>query len=408
MTRSLLPALFLFATACGSAAGPKRPTTGTGGDGEEGGSGGSGGGGKSGTGGSPGKPDAMPAPEHDAAAPDSAAADAGPPGTADCMTAGAGSLFCNTLQTLPRTIKETGLFPMAPDFSKRPASLREYAPDPALWSDGLEKQRFLLLPQGTKIDNTKPRQWDFPIGTVFIKTFFDDGPAGPRPVETRFIRRIGGPDAFEQYDYNVYQWNAAGTDATLVEIEGLRTPVMVTVKKLGAPFSHDIPSRQDCGACHDANAKVAQTFIGFDEIRLNSKLTPASARTQLEDFTGLFTSPPPKPAELTDADPRLLRIKRFVLGNCVHCHNGSRVVDLRPESFVANTVGKPIDASGITPPAGWLRVVPAKPEMSILYVEARRTMLPSGLKPMPPVCLAVAETGALEDLRAWIMSLPPK
>jgi len=52
--------------------------------------------------------------------------------------------------------------------------------------------------------------------------------------------------------------------------------------------------------------------------------------------------------------------------------------------------------------------VPAKPEMSILYVEARRTMLPSGLKPMPPVCLAVAETGALEDLRAWIMALPPK
>jgi len=241
-----------------------------------------------------------------------------------------------------------------------------------------------------------------------IKTFFDDGPAGPRPVETRFIRRIGGPDAFDQFDFNVYQWNAAGTDATLVEIEGLRTPVTVTVKKLGAPFMHDIPSRQDCGACHEANAKTAQTFIGFDEVRLNSKLTPASTTTQLEDFAGLFTSPPPKPAALADPDPRLLRIKRFVLGNCVHCHDGGRVVDLHPDLFVANTVGKPIDASGITPPAGWLRVVPGKPEMSILYVEARRTMLPTGLKPMPPVGLAVAEAGALEDLRAWIMALPPK
>jgi len=118
---------------------------------------------------------------------------------------------------------------------------------------------------------------------------------------------------------------------------------------------------------------------------------------------------PGKPAEITDPDPRLLRIKRFVFGNCVHCHNGRPgIFDMHPDMFVENTVDKPAEASGIAPPTGWLRVVPGKPEMSILYVEARRTMLPSGLKPMPPVCLAVAETGALEDLRAWIMALPPK
>jgi hypothetical protein len=27
-------------------------------------------------------------------------------------------------------------------------------PDPPLWSDGMEKQRFLVLPAGGKIDNT--------------------------------------------------------------------------------------------------------------------------------------------------------------------------------------------------------------------------------------------------------------
>jgi len=393
MTRSSLwPALLLLA-AC-SASASKPPTSGTGGDTEEGGTGGGSTGGKGGTGGTAPKPDAMAAPERDAGADAGTEACEGPPG----------SLLCNPLAALPRTIKETGLFPMAPDLSKRPARLREYAPDPALWSDGLEKQRFLLLPAGKKIDNSDPRRWDFPVGTVFIKTFFDDGPAGPRPVETRLIRRVG--DAFEPYDYNVYQWKADGTDATLAEIEGQRIPVMVTVKKLGAPFSHDIPSRQDCGACHDSNAKVASPFIGFDELRLHGKLAPGSAKSQLEELADVFMKPvTPVIPEITDPDPRLQRIKRWVFGNCVHCHNGSRVVDLRPEVLVMNTVGKPIDASGITPPAGWLRVVPGKPEMSIVYVQARRTMLPTGLRAMPPVGVAVADAPAVEDLRAWIMGL---
>jgi len=123
-----LPFLLLIAAACGSTAGPKRTGAGTGGDGEEGGSGG---GGRSGTGGAPAKADAMAPAERDAGPPDAAAAEAGRPATADCTSAGAGSLFCDTLRALPRTIKETRLFPMAPDFTKRPASLREYAPDPA-------------------------------------------------------------------------------------------------------------------------------------------------------------------------------------------------------------------------------------------------------------------------------------
>jgi hypothetical protein len=385
--------LLIFLLACSSPAGGNHPATGgSGGDDE-------GTGGSPATGGSPGKKDAAP-PEPDAAPGiDTGGGEAGPPSTADC-TAGASTIFCNTLAPLPKTIKETGLFPAAPDFSKRPASLREYTPEPALWSDGLEKQRFLLLPQGTKIDNGNPKRWGFPVGTVFIKTFFDDGAAKPRPIETRFIRRIAGDDAFVQYDYNVYKWKDDGTDADLLDIEGKRTPVTITIKALGAPFSHDIPSRDDCGQCHDANAKVAGTFIGFDEIRLGS---------QLAALAPLFTQPPPaKPATITDPDARLQRILRFVYGNCVHCHNGGRLVDLHPEMFVANTVGKMADASGIAPPAGYLRVAPGKPEMSIVFVETRRTMLATGLKPMPPVGVAVPQADPLADLKAWIMALPAK
>jgi hypothetical protein len=404
MKNPRLICVLILMAACSSAPGG-HPAGGTGGAEEEGGTGGARSTG--GSGGSTVKPDAA-APEKDSGRPDGSAADAAP-ATAECATAGPGSLFCDTLGALPKTIKETGLFPSAPDFSKRAASLREYVPDPPLWSDGLDKQRFLLLPQGTRIDNTDGKRWDFPVGTVFIKTFFDEGGTGHRPVETRIIRRIAGPDAFEQYQYADYQWRPDGTDADLLDLDGGRTPVMVTIKALGAPFVHQIPSRQDCGQCHESNGKVAQTFIGFDELRLNSHL-PGKASTQLADFAPLFTQPPPgTPVEIVDADARMQRIERFVFGNCVHCHNGRPgLFDLHPDMFVANTVDKPAEASGIAPPANWKRVVPGKPEMSILYVEARGTMLPVGLKAMPPVGVAIQEAAALADLRAWIMALPAK
>jgi hypothetical protein len=404
MKPARLTYLLALIAACSSAGGGTHASTGGAGGGEPGTGGGpaTGGGG-----GSAGKPDGAAVPA-DGGGPNTSA-DAAPPATADCAAAGAGSLFCNTLGALPKTMKETGLFPGLPDFTKHPASLREYVPDPPLWSDGLDKQRFMLLPEGTKIDNSDSKRWDFPVGTVFIKTFFDEGGTGHRPIETRILRRIAGPDAFDQYDYNVYQWRPDGSDADLLDIEGGRTSVMITIKSLGAPFVHQIPSRPDCQQCHDANAKVASDFIGFDEIRLNSRLTAGAAHTQLADFAPLFTqAPPATPLEITDPDARLLRIKRLVFGNCVHCHNGGRLFDLHPDMFVANTVGKMVEASGITAPAGWLRVVPGKPEMSILFVETRGTMLPTGLKAMPPVGVAVADAAAVADLKAWIMALPPQ
>jgi len=349
----------------------------------------------------------------------------------DCTTAPL-SLFCLPLGPMPASIKATGLFPKAPDLSQHSASMLEYVPDPPLWSDGMEKQRFLILPTGKKIDNSNAKQWAFPEGTIFVKTFFDDsGAAGAsRPIETRLIRAaVGGI-----YEFFVYQWNADSSDAALVlsDIDGdvnAEIPVPVTIKRMvdgqpfmvngGQPFMHTLPSRNACGKCHEQNAMVAQTFIGFDELRLNSKLTAASAKTQLQTFAdaGVFTMPPPAvPVTITDAsndNGRLLRIKRFVFGNCVHCHNGGGQVDLHPDVFVANTVSQPTMAQSVMPPPGWLRVVPGDPLTSVLYVQMQRTMLPPAtgnerLRPMPPVGVAdvAADQVALKDVFDWITALP--
>jgi len=337
---------------------------------------------------------------------------------------------------MPKSLKDTGIFPNAPDLSRHPASMLEYAPDPPLWSDGMQKLRFILVPGGKKIDNGDSKKWIFPVGTIFIKTFFDDtGPSGAsRPIETRFIRRVGDETSLVEFDYYLYKWNADSTDAALI-VDDMNSPpnadqtVPVTIQHMedgkpftvngGQPFQHTLPSWKACGDCHTANGMVAQTFIGFDELRLNSKRTPASAKTQLEEFAaaGIFMKPPPQsPLAITDTSNdmgRLLRVKRFIFGNCVHCHNGDQAFDLHPDVFVTNTVNKAVEAQSVHPPTGWKRIVPKSPGTSVLYVQVQRTMLPpsdggtSGLRPMPPVGVAdlAADQAALTDLRDWINSL---
>jgi len=415
------------ATTSGGSGGGGASTTATG-------TGGNAGVGTGGTGG--GAPDGST--PSDARPSDAIVAGDGPSGeggSGDCTAALPTSLFCNPFQKMPASLKATGIFPAAPDLTKHATSMLEYVPDPPLWSDGMEKQRFLLLPAGTKIDNTNRKIWLFPPGAIFIKTFFDDSGQGgsSRPIETRFIRAAKQGSAIP-YEFYLYQWNAQATDATLVVDDSngdpeMTVPVTVTIKHMvngqpfmvngGQPFQHDLPSRTSCGKCHEENGMVAQTFIGFDELRLNSKLTPTAAKTQLQAFgdAGIFTAPvPAMPATITDATTndagRLLRIKRFLFGNCVHCHNGNSVFDLHPDVFVANTVNKATEAQSVVPPAGWKRVVPKSPQTSVLFVQTQRTMIPpamngSRLRPMPPVGVAdvAADAQALKDISDWILSL---
>jgi hypothetical protein len=358
----------------------------------------------------------------------------------DCAPSAPNSVFCDPFVKMPKSIKALGIFPAAPDLSRHPASMVEYVPDPPLWSDGMEKQRFLILPQGKKIDNKDNKKWVFPNGTLFVKTFFDDTGAGgkQRAIETRIVRSAKA-DAIFPFEFYVYQWAPDGSDANLVVDDqngiggdinkDLQTPI--TIKRMvdgypvnkGQQFMHTLPSFQACGDCHTENAMVTGTsIIGFDELRLNNNvLNPASPKTQLQQFSeaGLFTSPlSSPPPTITDADARMLSIKRFIFGNCVHCHNGNSVFDLHPENLIKNTVNKKTEAQSVVPPAGWLRVIPGKPDQSVLFVQVQRIPLPppvggdtmNRLRAMPPVGVAdsAADLKAVADIKAWILSLPAK
>jgi hypothetical protein len=337
------------------------------------------------------------APPADAPARGDAAADAGGPS--------AMSLVANPLGPLPKSLKDVGVYTALPDRKVTSPRAHSFRPVWELWSNGLGKERLLVLPEGKKIDTKDRNAWDFPVGTLFFKTFtFNDPAMGgkERPVETRLIRRTQ-----TEWEFAVWVWNDAGTDAELADI--MRSiPKEVTVD--GEKFNHRVPSKADCGTCHLSNVVP---IIGFDELRLNGKLE-GRAKTQLQEAAdaGMFTMPvPATPDEITAADATTKAVMGYVHGNCGHCHNDipndeklgmTRSFDLRHKAFLKNTVNVMTMTSGT---ASGLRILPGDPSKSILYLAVWGESGNVEVKLMPPVGVQRRDRMAIELLRTWITNL---
>ena len=76
---------------------------------------------------------------------------------------------------------------------------------------------------------------------------------------------------------------------------------------------------------------------------------------------------------------------------------------LREKDFVANTIGKTTE--GRTRPG--TRVVPGRPQDSILFLAFERESNDVELNRMPLVGVQVPDAEAVAKLRQWILALPP-
>ena len=317
------------------------------------------------------------------------------------------SLVENPLAAVPTDLKDTGVFPAFPDTTKVHPKAYYFEPRYPLYSNLLDKHRVMVLPEGKKIDTTKRDQWQFPVGTLFFKTFYDKT-EGKRPIETRLIRRIVETGTQkEQWEFNVYEWSEDGKTASLLNI---RNPKDRMVNVGGAaPITHSIPSRINCQECHLANYTP---IIGFDELRLNGPLA-GQTKTQLQDVIdkSFLSAAPTAPfANITATEPKLKWVLEYMHANCGHCHNGgtetpeniTRVYDLRAASFLASTIRQP--TVGRT--KSGMRIVPGRPDQSILFEAFARESNDTELNRMPRVGVNVADKDAVARLRDWIMTLP--
>jgi uncharacterized repeat protein (TIGR03806 family) len=269
-----------------------------------------------------------------------------------------------------------------------------------LYSDGALKFRYVYIPDGQQAQYRDEGVFEFPVGTVLIKTFaFAADMRRPtenvRFLETRLlIRHAEGWVAYP------YVWNDAQTEARLSPI-GANVPVSFTNEE-GQAIALDwaVPNRNQCKACHDLGGEL--TPIGPSGRNLNipdhlvilgesrAAPTPPDQRiNQLSDWTahGLLsgaprdiTTAPRVPNAFDVTAPLELRARAYLDVNCAHCHNPqgpahTSGLDLRWSQHqpIAWGVGKRPVAAGRGSAGFEFAIEPGHPERSILLHRMRST-----------------------------------
>jgi uncharacterized repeat protein (TIGR03806 family) len=145
------------------------------------------------------------------------------------------------------------------------AGVMPYSVNAPFWSDGAYKERYVALPEGTGITFKRNRGWDFPDTAVLVKSFAletrEGDPGSRKWIETRFLTKQGG----EWYGYS-YEWNADGTDATLVGAAGKDRAFEIRADDGVRKQTWHYPGRAECMVCHSR----AQNFVlGLTELQMN-------------------------------------------------------------------------------------------------------------------------------------------
>ena len=316
----------------------------------------------------------------------------------------------------PRMLSDTGLFASVAEHRLLP-SVIPYSVNVQFWSDGAHKERWLAVPGEEKIDYTSTRGWNFPNGSVLVKSFALEKVAGQpetrRWIETRLMVRQQN----EWIGYS-YRWNEEQTDAELLDSSSVDVEFEIQdpaaeggVRKQTWHY----PSRAECMVCH---SRAVNYVLGLSENQMNREHDYGSEKfnqIQMLSELGMFTKPLPKPVEeltrLSDPLDKSLDLKQraasYLHANCSNCHveagggnaQFSVEIDAKPEQAKLIDV-KPVHTTFDLQDARL--VAPGSPERSLLFHRMQRR----GHGQMPPLGTSLVDKPAVELIREWILQLP--
>ena len=341
----------------------------------------------------------------------------------------------------PRTLSASGLFDSVKDHRMKPGVI-PYSVNAPFWSDGLHKERFVAVPEGT-VPFNRSRSWDFPDKTVLVKSFALEmragDPSSRKWIETRFMTRQDG----EWYGYS-YQWNPEGTDATLLGASGTDASYQIANPSGVRDFTWHYPSRAECMVCH---SRAANFVLGLSEAQLNKNHTYPGGCTDNQlramEHIGLLNVnwsaevPAPKDAierqqpnqrtaksttmlpfhpsglkrlanPYDKAEPLDQRAKAWLHTNCATCHveagggNAQFKLDIdTPWDQMRLIDVKPQHQSFNLPEARL--IAPGSPERSILIHRIGARGHNSGQ--MPPISSSLPDTAGVALMTEWCRSL---
>jgi uncharacterized repeat protein (TIGR03806 family) len=284
------------------------------------------------------------------------------------------------------------------------------------WSDGALKERWIAIPGDATIDYTTSRGWNFPNGSVLIKSFSLEkepgNPASAVRLETRLMVRLQN----EWAGYS-YRWNEQQTDAELVEKEGRSETIAIHQSGTGTSLSQTwhYPSRAECMVCH---SRASNYVLGVCELQMNREHDYGDqTENQLDRLSrlGYFSKPLSEPAAarpaLTDpydeqADLQL-RARSWLHANCAGCHVEAGGGNSRFSAEFTASLDQQllIDATPVhnTFQLTDARLVsPGKPEQSVLLHRISQR----GQGQMPPLSTSIPDHRAVAMIRQWIQQHP--
>lgn len=277
----------------------------------------------------------------------------------------------------------------------------EYTPDYALWSDGVAKRRWLLLPPGSQIDTSDMDHWTFPVGTVAVKEFSLDG----QRLETRFIERVGeSGEQKDDYFLGTFVWREDQSEAVLTAD--------------GAPnvngTSHDVPAQKLCIHCHRGEPGAV---LGISAIQAST----SGLLARLEEL-GMLTNAPGR-AFVVGGDDTQAKALGVLHANCGHCHSetglapnmtlrimaGEADLPFEETALYRATIGQPVSSDWLSPPPEYsIRIEPGHPESSALLYRMTQRGREDELVPeqMPPIATNKVDMDGVAAVSQWIAALP--
>jgi len=315
------------------------------------------------------------------------------------------------INEFPKTLSATGLFRSVKDHIPA-AGLIPYDVNVQLWSDGAKKERFLALPQNASVVFKEQDNWEFPVGTVIVKTFFlhtdTANPEKMRRLETRLW--LQNPRGWEGY---TYLWNDEQTEANLLADWPLQKEYQIKTPHGPVKREWYFPSRSDCQACHTHNVGFV---LGLNTRQLNRLENVADAKeNQIEKFKRLklFTQPFLKSAakleSYPDWDNKLAslesRARAYLDVNCALCHSpggfgtaGGSKANLDFHNSFEKAFAVPPQSA----PDAKRWITPGHPEDSQL-IQRMKSRNPKDQ--MPPLATQQPDREALDVLELWIKGM---
>ncbi len=293
--------------------------------------------------------------------------------------------------------------------------LLPYELNSALFSNYSLKARAVYLPDGTSANYIEDATFDFPVGTVIVKTFyyladFRDENSEKNIIETRLLVNLGA-----EWEAHSYIWNEDQTDADFAIVGKQFNVSWIHYDGSTRNANYQIPNKIECQDCHSLDGEIVP--IGPKARNLNGLLAYKNGEmNQLDKWvesgwlSGLPSERPYMPKFDDETTGNLNdRARAYLDINCGHCHypgapadNSGLFLNFSNVDSLHLGICKPAVAAGGGSGGYKYDIVPGNPDESIMMFRMKTLELD---EMMPESGRSVVHEEGVALIEAWIKSI---